>query len=112
MVAMHIYRLDIGFNTTSCLRGFFNFVILPPLPHYRFWGGILNIEFKANVFIDTVGGEFCLIAQVMGYFYELLKHYGLILVNCTETEPFVGPIKHMICCMKIYQRAEFIEAFI
>ena len=45
-VAVYMYRLHIGFNTSSRLRACFYFVYFPPLPHFWLWGGIQNIDFK------------------------------------------------------------------
>ena len=46
LATLYMYRLQIGFNTTSLLRDSFYFIDLPTFPHSLLWGIIIRIYFK------------------------------------------------------------------
>ena len=50
---MYMYRLHIGFNNNSRLRGCFYFLYFPELPHFQLLWVILNVDFKYNYGVNT-----------------------------------------------------------
>ena len=97
---IHMYRLQIGFNTPSILKDFFYFVYLPLFPHYQLWMGILKIDFKDN--FGAVTGE-SFMPHISGHGIFILSLITLWLNCCQiyQTWVFSGDIRNN--CLLFYR---------